>query len=207
MRPASATSAAVKPPLEWVDKVSRTRFHSIVMSDRNVRVVVGHLGEIGHRPNEQHRGSAVAGGSRSDSPSSSLGHGLRQAQHRAEPDAAEVIVADACSRRVDGMAASLSIEFGRRRDKGPRGQRGCRRVARLVGRAPVVVTWCYQLVLTGGFIPDSSQLDFGRSRAGEAIRLELPIFRRIRRVAARGWVWSDGRSSCGNHGWLSPDVA
>lgn len=90
-----------------------------------------------------------------------------------------MIVADACSRSVGGMAASLSIEFGRPRDKGPRGQRGCMRVARLVGRAPVVVTWYYQLVPTGGFIPGSSQLDFDRSRAGEAIRLELPIFRRV----------------------------
>jgi hypothetical protein len=34
-----------------------------------------------------------------------------------------------------------------------------------------------------------------------------PIFRRIRRVAARGWVWLHGPASCKNYGSLSPDMA
>jgi hypothetical protein len=38
------------------------------------------------------------------------------------------------------------------------------------------------------------------------LNVERPIFRRIRRVAACGWMWPDGRSSWGNRGWLSPDV-
>ena len=37
--------------------------------------------------------------------------------------------------------------------------------------------------------------------------LRPSLFRRIRSVAARCWVWPDGPSSCTNHGWLSPDVA
>jgi hypothetical protein len=33
------------------------------------------------------------------------------------------------------------------------------------------------------------------------------IFRRIQSVAACGWMWPDGPSSCNNYGWLSPGVA
>jgi hypothetical protein len=42
---------------------------------------------------------------------------------------------------------------------------------------------------------------------GRGRTADLPLFRRIHSVAARGWTRPDGRSSWGNHGSLSPDVA
>src|SRR5215475_2347451 len=36
---------------------------------------------------------------------------------------------------------------------------------------------------------------------------DLPLFRRIRRVASHRWAAPDGQSSCGNHGSSPPDVA
>src|SRR5215469_10423926 len=49
--------------------------------------------------------------------------------------------------------------------------------------------------------------DAAQVRVSFAKVADLPLFRRIRSVAARCWVWPDGPSSCTNHGWLSPDVA
>jgi hypothetical protein len=47
----------------------------------------------------------------------------------------------------------------------------------------------------------------GQSGQGRGRTAGLPLFRRIPGVAACGWMWPGGRSSCGNHGSLSPDVA
>jgi hypothetical protein len=44
-------------------------------------------------------------------------------------------------------------------------------------------------------------------QANRSRTADLPLFRRIRGVAGRGWVWPDGPSTCGNYGWLSPDAA
>jgi len=47
----------------------------------------------------------------------------------------------------------------------------------------------------------------GESGQGRGRTADLPLFRRMRHVAARGWAWPDGQSSCANHGSLSPDLA